>query len=124
LFLSFDRAGAGDKSNVLAANQDVAHGCGDSNDAVFFFGVAADQLVGLADRDAFGDPRKGFEDAEVDSALIASDTDGGSNGAGNRMGFEAEAFDAPAHGADLLLGGVRLHDNQHERLPQARRVER
>jgi hypothetical protein len=29
------------------------------------------------------------------------------------VGFEAEAFNATADGADLLLGGMGLHDDQH-----------
>jgi hypothetical protein len=34
------------------------------------------------------------------------------------MGFQAERFNPLANCADLLLGGVRLHDNQHETFPQ------
>jgi hypothetical protein len=34
------------------------------------------------------------------------------------VGLQAEAFDALANGADLLLGSVRLHDNEHGRLPR------
>jgi len=34
------------------------------------------------------------------------------------MRFEAEAFNALANGADLVLGGMRLHDDKHERIPQ------
>ena len=29
------------------------------------------------------------------------------------MSFEAERFDAVADGADLFVGGVGLHDNEH-----------
>jgi len=49
----------------------------------------------------------GFQDAQVDSALIAGNADGGANGARDGMRLQAEAFDAFAHSADLLLGGVR-----------------
>ena len=35
--------------------------------------------------------------------------------AGDGMGFEAERFDAVADGADLFVGGVGLHDNEHEK---------
>src|SRR5713101_2347363 len=92
LFLGFDGARPGDKSHVPAANDDFAGRSGDSKDGVLFLGVAADQFVRLADGDAFDDAREGFEDAEVDSALVARDANGGSNRAGNRMGFEAEAL--------------------------------
>jgi hypothetical protein len=34
------------------------------------------------------------------------------------VGLQPQAFDALANGANLLLGGVRLHDDQHEELPQ------
>jgi hypothetical protein len=120
LFLGFDGTGAGDKSHVLAANDDVAGRRGNSKDGVFFLGVAADQFVGFANGDAFDDAGEGFENAEVDCAPIASDTDGGSNRTGNGMRFEAEAFDALAHSTNLLLGSVRLHDNQHGWLPKYR----
>jgi hypothetical protein len=33
------------------------------------------------------------------------------------MGFEAEGFDAIADGADLFLGGMGLHDDEHWRDP-------
>jgi len=85
----------------------------------FFFRIAADELVRLAYRDAFADPRHGLEDAEVDGAFVAGDADGRSNRAGDRVRFEAEAFDALADFADLLLGGVRLHDDKHGMLPSA-----
>jgi hypothetical protein len=43
---------------VLAANEDIARGSRDSKNGVFFLGVAADEFVGLTDRDALGDARK------------------------------------------------------------------
>ena len=96
---------------MFAADEDVAARSGDAEDGVFGFHVAADEFVGLADGDAFDDAGERFEDAEVDRAVVAGDADGGACGAGNGMGFEAEAFDACADGADLLLGGVGLHDD-------------
>ena len=106
-----DRAGAGDERDVRSADEDVAARRGNADDGVFGFGVAADELVGLGDGDALDDAGQGFEDAEVDCAVIAGDADGGAGGAGDGMGFEAEAFDALADGANLLLGGVGLHDD-------------
>src|SRR5882724_9060351 len=118
LLFGFHGAGAGDEGDVLAADDDVAGGRGDSQDSVFFLGVAADELVRLADGDALDYAGQGFEDAEIDGALIASDADGGAKRARHRVGLQAEAFDALANGADLLLGGVRLHDDEHGRLPR------
>ena len=111
LGFGFDGAGAGDERDVWTADQDVAARRGDAEDGVFGFGVAADELVGLADGDALDDAGERFEDAEIDGAVIAGDADGGAGGSGDGMGFEAEAFDALADGADLLLGGMGLHDD-------------
>ena len=36
------------------------------------------------------------------------------------MGFEAKAFDALADNANLLLGGMGLHDDKHGRPPNSR----
>src|SRR5882762_7892240 len=105
-------------SDVLAADDDVSRGRRDPKDAVFFFRIAADELVRLAYRDAFADTGHGFEDAEVHGAFVAGDADGRSNRAGDRVRFEAEAFDALADFSDLFLGGVRLHDDKHGWLPQ------
>jgi hypothetical protein len=118
LLLGFHGARACYESDVLAADDDVSRGRRDPKDAVFFFRIAADKLVRLAYRDAFADPGHGLEDAEVHGAFVAGDADGRSNRAGDRVRFEAEAFDAPADFADLFLGGVRLHDDKHGWLPQ------
>ena len=111
LFFGFDGAGTGDEGDMLAADDDVSRGRGDSKDGVFFLGVAADELVGFADGDALDDTGHRFEDAEVNGAFVAGDADSCAEGAGHGVSFEAEAFDALADGADLLLGGVRLHDD-------------
>jgi hypothetical protein len=111
LLFGFDGAGPGHQGDVLAADNDVSRGRGDSKDGVFFLGIAADEFVGFADGDALDDARHRFEDAEVDGAFVAGDADGGAEGARHGVSFEAEAFDALANGADLLLGGVRLHDD-------------
>ncbi len=70
-----------------------------------------DELVRLGDGDAFDDAGHGFEDAEIDGAVVAGDADGGASCAGNGVGFQAEGFDAIADVLDLSLGGVRLHDD-------------
>ena len=111
LLFGFYCAGAADEADVGAAEEDVAAGSGDAEDGVFFLGVAADEFVGLADGDAFDDAGEGFEDAEVEGAFVAGDADGGADGSGDGMSFEAEGFDAFADGANLLLGGVGLHDD-------------
>src|SRR5712691_4415281 len=118
LLFGFDGAGAGDQGNVVAADDDIAGRRGDSEDAVFFLGVAADELVRLADGDAFDHAGKGFEDAQVDGALVAGNADGGADGTRDGMGLQAEALDALADFANLLLGGVGLHDDEHGGLPR------
>src|SRR5260370_21031748 len=111
LLLGFDRAGSRDEGDVLASDDDISRRRGNPKDAVFFLCIAADKLVRLANGDAFADAGHGFEDAEVHGAFVPSDADSRSNRAGNRVRFEAEAFDALANFADLFLSGVRLHDN-------------
>ena len=114
----FDSAGAGDEGNVIAANDDIAGRRGDAQDGIFFLGVAADEFVRFADRDAFDDTGKGFEDAKVDGVFVASDADGRADRAGDGMRFQAEAFDTLADLANLLLGGMGLHDYEHGWLPR------
>src|SRR5882672_6838717 len=118
LLLSFDGARAGNEGDLIAADDDVAGGRGDSQDSVFLLGVAAHEFVRLADRDALDDAGEGLKDAEVDGALVAGDAYGGAEGTRHGVRLQAEAFDALADFADLLLGGVRLHYNQHGWLPQ------
>jgi len=116
LLFGFYRARPANQAHVFAAEKNVAARSGNAQDGVFFFDVAADQLVGLADGDAFdyaGDAfdyaGEGFEDAKVERAFVAGDADGGAEGAGDRMCFKTEAFNAFANSANLRLGGVRLH---------------
>ena len=113
LVRSFDGTGTGNQGDVRAADEDVAGRSGNANDGVFFLDVAGDKLVGLGDGDALNDAGHGFEDPEIDFAGIAGDTDGGAASAGDGMGFKAERFDAVANVANLFVGGMRLHDNQH-----------
>src|ERR1700731_3407670 len=49
LLFAFHRAGAADQANVFAAEENAAGRSGNAQDSVFFFDVAADQFVGLAD---------------------------------------------------------------------------
>jgi hypothetical protein len=111
LLFAFYRARAADEAHVFAAEKNVAARGGNAQDGVFFFDVAADQFVGLADRNAFDHAGEGFERAEIERAFVAGDADGGAEGSGDGMRFEAEAFDAFANGANLRLGGMRLHYN-------------
>jgi len=117
LRFGFDGAGAGDKSEVGTSGEDVSGRSGDADDGVFFFDIAGDEFVGLGDGNAFDDTGHGFQNAKVDGAVVAGDADGGASGAGDGMGFEAEGFDAIADGADLFLGGMGLHDDEHWRDP-------
>src|SRR5438046_716418 len=118
LLFGFDGAGTGNESNVLAAYNDVSRGRGDSKDAVFFFGVAADELVRLADGDAFANAGHGFEDAEINGAFVAGDSDGRANRSGDGVRLEAQAFNALADGAYLFFSSVRLHNDKHEGFPR------
>ena len=45
--------------------------------------------------------------------MIAGDADGGSLGAGHDVSAEAEALNSGANLSDVLLGGLRAHDDQH-----------
>jgi hypothetical protein len=111
LLCGFYRARAADEADMGAAEQDVSTGSGDAENGVFLLGVAADEFVRLADGDAFDHAGEGFEDAEVECAFVAGDADGGADGSRDGVSFKAEGFDAFADGADLLLGGVGLHDD-------------
>ena len=82
-----------------------------ADDGVFFFDVAAGELVGLGDADDFGDAGERFEVAAVDFALVAGDADGGALGSGKGMGAEAQLLNMVADGLDLFRRGLRFHDN-------------
>src|SRR5260370_38806226 len=84
LLLGFDGARAGDERDVLAADDDVAGGRGKSEDAVFFFGVAADEFIGLADRDALADAGHGFRNAESYGTFVDGAAVDGADRAGSR----------------------------------------
>ena len=109
LFFGFYRARAANQAHVFAAEKNVAARGGNAQDGVFFFDIAADEFVGLADGNAFDHAGEGFEDAKIERAFVAGDADGGAEGARDGMRFKAEALDAFANGANLRLGGVRLH---------------
>ena len=111
LGFAFNGARTGNHHDGLAADGNFPGGSGNANDGVFLFGIAADQLIGLANGNTFDDAGKGFESADVNGAAIAGDADGGAHRAGNGVGFQTEAFDPLADFADLLFGGVGLHDD-------------
>src|SRR5262249_15119388 len=101
LRFGFDGAWPRDEREMCAADEDVPRGSGNADDRVFFLGVSADEFVGLADGDALDHAGHGFEDTEVDCAVIAGDADGGTGGSGNWVGFKTERLDALADRADL-----------------------
>ena len=117
LLLGLDGTRAGDQSDVRASGEDVARGSRDADDGVFFLDVARDKFVRLGDGNTFDNTGHGFENAKVDGAVVASDADGGASGTRDGVSFEAEGFDAVADGADLCIGGVGLHDDEHRRNP-------
>jgi len=113
LLFGFHGAGTGDHGDVRAADFHFTGGGGDGEDGIFFFHIAGNEFVGLGDGNAVDDARHGFENAEVDGARVAGNPNGGAPRAGNGMGFEAEGFDFVANGANLCVGGVGLHDDEH-----------
>ena len=115
LLFGFDSAGASDHGNVLAADENVARRSGDADDGVLFLDITRNEFVGLGNGNALDDAGHGFESAEVDSAGVAGDADGGAAGTGDGVRFQAESFDAITNSADLIFGGVRLHDDEHGR---------
>src|SRR6202166_4646560 len=66
LLFGFYRARAANQANVFSTEEDVAGRSGNAQDGVFFFDIAADQFVGLADRNAFDDAGEGFEHAKIE----------------------------------------------------------
>ena len=118
LLFSFDGTGASYHGDVSATDEDVAGGSWNFNDGVFCFDVTGNEFVGLGDGNTFDNTWHGFEEAEINGAGIAGDTDGGPGGAGDGVGFHAEGVDAIADGANLFLGGVGLHNNKHGRRPR------
>src|ERR1700681_73319 len=109
LLFGFYRARAANQADVFAPEKNAAGRRGDAQDAVFFFDIAADEFVGLADRNAFDHAGKGFDNAKIERAFVAGNADGGAYGAGNGMCLKAQTFDAFANGTNLRLGGMRLH---------------
>ena len=65
LFARLDRTGPRDDRHRAASKLNSPRRCGNSDDGSLFFHVAANELVGFADRDALDDPRHGFERADV-----------------------------------------------------------
>src|SRR5262249_53483892 len=80
---AFNRAGPRDERKVRSSDPYFAGRGGDLNDRVFFLGVAADQFVRFADRNAFDHARHGFKNAQVECAVVAGDADGGASGTGD-----------------------------------------
>ena len=86
---------------------------GKLKDRVVGLGIAADQLIGLGNADHFLHARQIVERALIDFALIPGNADGGALRARDGMGAVSKRFDFLADRADLLFGGLRLHDDEH-----------
>ena len=110
---AFDAARSGDDGEVGAS--DGGGRIGKLDDGVVGLRVAADQFVGLGDANDFLHSGHFFERAGVDFALVAGDADGGALRAGDGVGAVSKRFDFLANGADLLFGGLRLHDDEHSK---------
>ena len=87
LLFGFDGARTSNDGEMRAADENFARWSGNANDRVFFLNVAGNEFVGLGDRDAFDHAGHGFENAEINSAGISSDANGGATGAGDGMSF-------------------------------------
>ena len=88
-------------------------GARETDHRVFFFHIAADQLVRLRDLNDFLHARHFFKRALFDFALVAGNANGGAGCARHGMRAIAELFDFLADGADLVFAGLRLHDYKH-----------
>ena len=97
----------------VARVADGGVGSGEADDGIFFFDLAAGQLVGLGDPDDLSHPRERFEVAAVDLTRVAGDADGGALGSREWMGAETQLLNGLADRLDLLRRGLRFHHNQH-----------
>ena len=95
--------------DAVAADVDAA----DVDDRVVRLRLAADELVGVRDRDDFLDARKVLEHRGIGFAAVAGDADGGAERAGDRMGAEAQPLDVANDGFDLFRPRAGFHDDEH-----------
>ena len=110
LLAALDGTGTGDYGHGFAA-ADGGVCAGEVNDGVFFFDVAAGQLVGLRDADDFGDSGEELEIASIHFALIAGDSDGGALCSGQSVCAKAQLFNMIANCLDLFRRRLRFHDD-------------
>src|SRR5260370_19133780 len=79
-------------------------------DRVFWFYIAAHQLVGFADSNDFLHAGHLIE-ADLDHALVAGNADGGPLRPRDAVCPQPVRLDLSTYGAHLLFGGLRLHNN-------------
>src|ERR1700733_12513378 len=107
LFAALNSARSSDNSQPRSADRGFRSRKPD--DCVFFFNVAAYQLVRLRDFDYFLPPRHFFERTLLHLTLIASDANSGSLSAGHGMWAITQLLDFFAHATYLLFRSLRLH---------------
>src|SRR5207253_10548965 len=112
LLAIFNGARPGNDREILSANR--SRSARKANDGVFFFDVAADQLVRLRYPDDFLHARHIVQRALLDFALVARDADRGAGSSGHGVRPVSERLDSLTDGAYLLFRGMRLHHDQHD----------
>src|SRR5262249_41941800 len=111
LIAAFDCAWSGNDRQARTAEGRVLTGEGD--DCIFFFEVAADELVRLADPDEFLPSGLSSQRPRLHFALVARDAHRRALSSGHGVRPISERFNLLADRAHLLFGGVRLHHDQH-----------
>src|SRR5579862_2361307 len=101
--------GAGTRNDGQARSAESSIRARKRYDGVFGLDVSADQFVGLADADEFLHPRHFVQGAGFDFAAVSRDADGGALRTRHGVSPVSQFFNLAANGADLLLGGLRLH---------------
>ena len=106
---AFHRAGAGDHADVTIAHR---QGAG-ADDRGFGPHFAAGDFVGGQDGDHLGHARPALQRLAELIPLFADGGDDRPFRAVDRMGFQAQLFDALDHVFDLLGGRSSFHDDDH-----------
>src|SRR4051812_5927806 len=113
---------AGSRDNSQTGTSDCGCSSREANDCIFFFDVAADELIGLRNLNDFLHAGHFFQRALLDFTLVSGDADGGASGSGHGMRPVPKFLDLLANRAHLFFGGLGLHDNQHRFTLREQRV--
>src|SRR5207247_6903800 len=110
LLPAFDRAWTSDDGKPWPAKSRV--GARKRHDGVLLLHVTTYKLVRFGDADDFLHAGHIVERARFDLTFVTGDANRGALRAGDGMWTITERLDFGAHGANLVRGGVRLHDYQ------------